>query len=85
MHRAGVSAGWGGEQTELRWCSDAVLAPAQEAAGRLSSGGVADVITPVVNEKENDCWAGCYAERILESLRRKFVEVAGKPETFGRT
>lgn len=62
VHRAGVSAGWGGEQTELRWCSDAVLAPAQEASGKLSGGGVADVISPVVQTSENDCWTGCYAD-----------------------
>jgi alcohol dehydrogenase len=41
VHRAGVSAGWGGEQAELRFCSDARLAPAQEASGNLTGGGVA--------------------------------------------
>ena len=62
VHRAGVSAGWGGEQTELRHVSDEKLAPAQEAAGRLSGGGVADTITPVVHDSTGDLWTGVHAD-----------------------
>ncbi len=62
VHRAGVSAGWGSEQTELRYVSDARLAPAQEVANQLWGGGVADVITPVVHDIDNDVWAGSYAD-----------------------
>ncbi|MCC7265654.1 MAG: Gfo/Idh/MocA family oxidoreductase, partial [Candidatus Latescibacteria bacterium] len=62
MHRAGVSAGWGGEETELRRVSDARLAPAQEAAGHLSGGGVADQITPVVQDSTGEVWTGCHAD-----------------------
>ncbi len=62
VHRAGVSAGWGGEQTELRYVSDAKLAPAQEAAGNLNGGGTADVITPVIHESTGDVWTGLHAD-----------------------
>jgi hypothetical protein len=62
VHRAGVSAGWGSEQTELRYVSDAKLAPAQEEAGNLWGGGVADVITPVVYETANEVWTGSHAD-----------------------
>ena len=62
VHRAGVSAGWGGEQTELRHVSDAKLAPAQEAAGNLNGGGVADVITPVIHDSTGDVWTGLHAD-----------------------
>ncbi len=62
VHRAGVSAGWGDEQTELRYVSDARLAPAQEAAGSLWGGGVADVITPVVHDTTGDVWTGLHAD-----------------------
>ncbi len=62
VHRAGVSAGWGGEETELRRVSDARLAPAQEEAGRLSGGGVADQITPVVQDSTGEVWTGCHAD-----------------------
>jgi len=62
VHRAGVSAGWGDERTELRRCSDAKLAPAQEAAGNLWGGGVADVITTVVHERDGQCWVANYAD-----------------------
>ena len=49
-------------QTELRRVPDAHLAPAQEAAGQLSGGGMADEIAPVLLDYEGDCWVGCYAE-----------------------
>lgn len=62
VHRAGVSAGWGGEETELRRVSDARLAPAQEVAGRLSGGGVADQITAVVQDSTGEVWTGCHAD-----------------------
>ena len=62
VHRAGVSAGWGGEQTELRYVSDAKLAPAQEAAGNLNGGGVADVITPVIHDSTGEVWTGMHAD-----------------------
>jgi hypothetical protein len=62
VHRAGVSAGWGGEQTELRYVSNARLAPAQEAAGQLWGGGVADVITPVIHDSTGDVWTGLHAD-----------------------
>jgi predicted dehydrogenase len=61
VHRA-PGAAWGNEQSELRYVSDARLAPAQEAAGNLWGGGLADVITPVVDQAENDCWSGAYAD-----------------------
>jgi len=61
VHRApGVS--WGDEQTELRYVSDAKLAPAQEAAGNLWGGGYADVITPVTHETTGEVWTGMSAE-----------------------
>jgi len=62
VHRAGVSSGWGEEQTELRYVSDAKLAPAQEAAGNLWGGGVADVITPVMHDSTGDVWTGMHAD-----------------------
>ncbi len=62
VHRASVSTGWGGEQTELRYVSDARLAPAQEAAGTLTGGGVADVITPVIHDTTGEMWTGMHAD-----------------------
>jgi predicted dehydrogenase len=62
VHRSGTSAGWGNEQTELRYVSDDKLAPAQEASSQLFGGGVADMITPVINTADNDCWSGAYAD-----------------------
>jgi predicted dehydrogenase len=62
VHRSGVSSGWGGEQTELRYVSDARLAPAQESSGELLGGGVADVITPVVQDIANEVWFGSHAD-----------------------
>jgi predicted dehydrogenase len=53
---------WGNEETQIRYCSEATLAPAQEAAGKPWGGGVADEIIPVVYERENDLWTGCHAE-----------------------
>jgi hypothetical protein len=53
---------WGNEQTELRFVSDAKLAPAQEAAGILAGGGYADVVTPVHQIELNGCWAGDAAD-----------------------
>jgi hypothetical protein len=56
-------ADWGeGLQTELRRVSDARLAPAQEAAGNLHGGGVADEITPVYCDAEHDVWTGMHAD-----------------------
>ena len=52
----------GNEQTELRFVSDAKLAPAQEAAGNLCGGGYADVITPVVHDSTGDVWTGMHAD-----------------------
>ncbi len=61
VHRApGVN--WGNEQTELRFVSDARLAPAQEAAGVLGGGGYSDVITPVVHDTTGDVWTGLHAD-----------------------
>ncbi len=61
LHRAmGVS--WGNTQTELRYCSAAKFAPAQEAAGILSGGGMADVITPVIMEMQGRTWVRSYAD-----------------------
>ena len=61
VHRApGVN--WGNEQTELRFVSDAKLAPAQEAAGNLWGGGYADVVTPVVHDTTGDVWTGMHAD-----------------------
>jgi len=51
-----------GFQTELRFVSDAKLAPAQEAAGNLWGGGVADVITPVIHDSAGDVWTGVHAD-----------------------
>jgi len=62
VHRAGVSVGWGNEQTELRFVSDAKLAPAQEAANNLWGGGYADVVTPVVHDSTGDVWTGMHAD-----------------------
>jgi len=62
VHRASVSAGWGGEQAELRRCSDAVIAPAQEAADHLWGGGRADEVTPVVHDLSGGLWTGMYTE-----------------------
>ncbi|MHB0937550.1 MAG: Gfo/Idh/MocA family protein [Armatimonadota bacterium] len=62
VHRASVSAGWGGEETELRYVSDEKLAPAQEAAGNLWGGGCADVITPVTYDTTGDVWTGMHAD-----------------------
>jgi len=62
VHRAGISVGWGQEQNELRFVSDEKLAPAQEAAGRLTGGGYADVVTPVVHDTTGDVWTGMHAD-----------------------
>ena len=62
VHRASVSTGWGGEQTELRYVSDAKLAPAQLAAGNLWGGATADVITPVVHDTTGEVWTGLHAD-----------------------
>jgi hypothetical protein len=80
VHRAGVSAGWGNEQTELRFVSDAKLAPAQEAVGQLWGGGVADVITPVVHDTTGDVWTGMHADTptgriVYESPLRTFAKM----------
>ncbi len=64
-HRASVSTGWGEEQTELRFVSDARLAPAQEAAGSLWGGGQADVITPVIHDTTGEVWTGLHADTPL--------------------
>ncbi len=61
VHRA-PGAYWGNEQTELRYVSDARLAPAQEAAGNLNGGGGADVVTPVVHDSTGDVWTGLHAD-----------------------
>jgi predicted dehydrogenase len=53
---------WGHAEAELRACSDARFAPAQEAAGNLSGGGVADVVTPVVLEMQDRRWMRSYAD-----------------------
>jgi len=62
VHRAGLSVGWGQEQNELRFVSDARLAPAQEAEGRLMGGGYADVVTPVIHDTTGDVWTGLHAD-----------------------
>jgi hypothetical protein len=61
VQRAGASIGWGHEQTELRRCSDAVFADAQEEAQHLWGGGRADEVTPVVHESSNEVWTGVSA------------------------
>ena len=53
---------WGHAEAELRYCSDGKLAPAQEAAGNLWGGGVADVVTPVVLEIKDQRWTRSYAD-----------------------
>jgi predicted dehydrogenase len=62
VHRASVSAGWGSEQTELRYVSDVKLASAQEEANHLWGGGVADIIIPVSHDVANDVWSGTHAD-----------------------
>jgi len=62
VHRASVSAGWGGEEAELRYVSDEKLAPAQEATEQLWGGGVADTTTPVVHDSAGDVWTGMHAD-----------------------
>jgi hypothetical protein len=57
-----VHAGPWGEQTELRFVSDAKLAPAQEAANNLWGGGRADVFTPVVYDTTGEVWTGQHAD-----------------------
>ena len=57
-----AAAHWGGEQAELRYVSDARLAPAQERAGKLSGGGVADVITAVIHDSTGEVWTGMHAD-----------------------
>jgi len=62
VHRA-TGSGWDqGLNIELRHVSDEKLAPAQEAAGRLWGGGVADTITPVVHDSTGDVWTGMHAD-----------------------
>jgi hypothetical protein len=57
-----AAAHWGGEQAELRYVSDARLAPAQERAGTLSGGGVADIITAVIHDSTGEVWTGMHAD-----------------------
>ena len=54
----------GGEQTELRYVSEARLAPAQEAANNLWGGGYADIVTPVIHDSTGDIWAGMHADTL---------------------
>lgn len=61
VHRASQSVQWSGEQTELRRCSDVMFAPAQEAAGKLSGGGRADEISPVISDTTGEVWYGMHA------------------------
>ena len=53
---------WGPAQAELRYVSDAKLAPAQEVAGNLSGGGRADIITPVIHDTTGEVWTGVHAD-----------------------
>jgi hypothetical protein len=54
---------WGGETAELRYVSDAKLAPAQEADGNLNGGGVTDVVTPVERiANDQGHWMGDVAD-----------------------
>ncbi len=85
VHRApGVY--WGSEQTELRFVSDAKLAPAQEAANNLWGGGYADVVTPVSHDTTGEVWTGVHADtptgRIAYlsplTTHLKFGSVAGR-------
>jgi len=62
VHRAGRPVDWHHEQTELRFVSDARLAPAQEAAGNLWHGGIADVVTPILHDSTGDVWTGLHAD-----------------------
>jgi predicted dehydrogenase len=58
----GTLVHWAGEQTELRFVSDAKLAPAQEAANNLWGGGYADVVTPAIYDTTGDVWTGMHAD-----------------------
>jgi len=87
VHRApNVLWEYGQETTELRYVSDSMLAPAQEATGALHGGGRADVCTPVINTVENGCWTGAHADtpqgpiEYLSPLRghTRFGKVAGR-------
>ena len=49
-------------ECELRFVSDAMLAPAQEAAGNLSGGGRADIVTAVHHDTTGECWTGMHAD-----------------------
>lgn len=53
---------WGSPQAELRYCSEEKFAAKQEAAGQLWSGGVTDVVTPVVMEMKDRRWIRSYAD-----------------------
>jgi predicted dehydrogenase len=53
---------WGNEQAELRFVSDTKLATAQEAAGNLWGGGIADIITPVIHDTTGEVWTGMHAD-----------------------
>lgn len=61
VHRA-MGHAWGNAKGELRYCSDAKFAPAQEGAGDLVGGGMADVVTPVIQEMQDRQWLRSYAE-----------------------
>lgn len=62
VHRAG-GAYWGSQMgTELRYVSEARFAAAQEAAGDLTGGGVADQVTPVIHEDVDQTWRRSYAD-----------------------
>lgn len=68
--------------TELRLVSDAKLAPAQEAAGNLWGGGMADVVTPVVYDENGHVWAGMHADTPTGRIEyinplAPYVKVAG--------
>jgi predicted dehydrogenase len=53
---------WGDAHGELRRCSDAMFAPAQEARGELAGGGLADILTPVILEMQDRQWIRIYAD-----------------------
>lgn len=67
VHRAGIDSGWGKERTQktqLRLCTDAVLAPGQAKAQKFFHGGWADEITDVCYETgpAGNVWSGARAK-----------------------
>ena len=62
VHRAGRSADWYHEQTELRHVPDDQWAADQEARNHCWGGGIGSEVTAVIHDSTGDVWTGMHAD-----------------------